>query len=264
MAVFSPHTDIYKIKIILDNINKVVFWLTLLLSILPLAFQNSYQLCGSTDLINIFNIIGIILFFVIEIVNEYILLPLADDKRRDDFIDNSFGSKFSIKNSIDYYDNQEVAKGIYKAAVNQFENCFFTYSLVKIAFIWKIIIPTLMLVLMSILAYYGFSQVPFALTILQSFFSANIIGNLVKHLILMNRLSSIQDSWLQLFQNVNLNEEVSTYQPHILRYWLQYETLHSKINADISPGLFKKNNAKLTKDWSDLKIKYNIADGTNQ
>jgi hypothetical protein len=264
MAEFSPHTDIYKIKVTLDNINRFVFWLTLLLSILPIAFQNSCQLYRYSDLINIINIIAIILFFIIEILNEYILLPLADNKRRDDFIDNSFGSRFSIKSSIDYYDNQEVEKGIYKAAVNQFENCFFTYSLVKIASISKIIIPTLMLIVMSIIAYYGFSQVPFALTILQSFFSANIMGNLVKHLILMNRLSAIQDSWLQLFQNVNLSQEVSSYQPHILRYWLQYETLHSKINADISTRLFNENNEKLTRDWNNLKVKYNIANGTNQ
>lgn len=258
MAEFSPHTDVYKIKNRLENINKFIFWLTLFLSIFPILFTKICQEFKFITLINVFNIIVITLFFIIEILNEYILLPLADNKRRDDFIDNSFGSKFSIKNSIDYYDNQEIEIGIYKAAVNQFENCFFTYSLVKISTISKIVIPTIMLIIMSIIAYYGFSQVPFALTILQAFFSANILGDLVKHLILMNRLASIQDSWLQLFQNAKLKQEILNHQPHILRYWLQYETLHSKINANISGNTFEKNNEKLTAEWNSLKTKYNI------
>jgi len=258
MAKFSPHTDIYKIKKRLESINSFIFWLTLFLSIFPIVFTEICDEYGFIHWINIFNIIAIALFFIIEILNEYILLPLADNKRRDDFIDNSFGSKFSIKNSIDYYDNQEIENGMYKAAVNQFENCFFTYSLVKISTVSKIVIPAVMLIFMSIIAYYGFSRVPFALTILQAFFSANILGDLIKHLILINRLSSIQDSWLQLFQNINLKQEVSNNEPHILRYWLQYETLHSKINANISNKTFNKSNEKLTADWNDLKTKYNI------
>jgi hypothetical protein len=264
MAEFSPHTDIYKIKNRLENINKFIFWLTLLLSVFPILFAKFFTQYKFVDLVNIFNIIGIALFFIIEIMNEYILLPLADNRRRDDFIDNSFGSKFSIKSSIDYYDNQEIEKGIYKAAVNQFENCFFTYSLVKISTVSKIVIPTTMLIIMSIIAYYGFSQVPFALTILQAFFSANILGNLVKHLILMNRLANIQDSWLQIFQNIEFKNEALKYQPHILRFWLQYETLHSKINANISSRVFEKNNLRLTEDWNNLKTKYNITNGINQ
>jgi nitrate reductase NapE component len=258
MAEFSPHTDIYKIKGNLENINKIIFWLTLVLSILPILSKTLCYDYGFIDIINIFNIIGIAVFFIIDILNEYILLPLADNKRRDDFIDNSFGSKFSIKSSIDYYDNQEVEKGIYKAAVNQFENCFFTYSLVKISTVSKIVVPTVMLIIMSIIAYYGFSEVPFALTILQSFFSANILGDLIKHLILLNRLATIQDSWLQLFQNVKFKQEIDSFEPHILRYWLQYETLHSKINANISNNIFDKNNASLTEEWNKLKIKYDI------
>lgn len=257
MADFSPHTDLYKVTSKLDRVNKITFWLILLLSIFPLIFTelyNEYKI----HLLNILNIIGLSMFFIIETLNEFILIPLADNKRRDDFIDNSFGSKFSIKNSIDYYDNDEINGGIYKAAVNQFENCFFTYSLIKISTVSKIVIPTIMFIVMSIIAYYGFAEVPFALTILQAFFSANIIGNLVKHFILMNRLSAIQDSWLQLFQNTNLENEIANFQPYVYRYWLQYETLQSKINANISSAVFNKQNAKLTEDWNQLKIKYNI------
>lgn len=258
MAEFAPHTDLFKIINRLSSFANIIFWSILVFSVAPFVFEKFSISDNITDVVNVLNIIGISTFFLIEIVIDYILLPQADSKRRDDFIDNSFGSKFSPKNSIGYYDNDEIGKGLYKASVNLFENCFFTFSLSKIVTISRIITPSIMLIAMSIFAYYGFKEVPFALSILQALFSANILGLLIKHLILINKLSAIQDSWIRLFQNENFKNETYKYQANVYRYWLQYETLHSKINAGIPNKVFNKNNDSLTQEWGKLKAKYNI------
>lgn len=259
MAEFAPHTDLFKIINRLSSSANTVFWSILILSFAPFVFEKFSISDNITDIVNVLNIIGISTFFIIEVVIDHILLPQADSKRRDDFIDNSFGSKFSTKNSIGYYDNDEVGKGLYKASVNLFENCFFTFSLSKIITTSRIVIPSIMLIAMSIFAYYGFKEVPFALSILQALFSANILGLLIKHLILINKLSAIQDSWINLFQNENFKRETYKYQSNIYRHWLQYETLHSKINAGIPNKVFNENNDLLTKEWEELKAKYNIS-----
>jgi len=259
MAKYAPHLDLFKIINKLSSIERVIFWIILLLSVISLVFSEISVPQELSDIVNIINIIGIGLFFTIGVLVEFIFLPQADSKRRDDFIDNSFGSKFSPKNSVDYYDNDEVGKGLYKASVNLFENCFFTFSLSKIVTVSRIIIPTIMLILMLILAYYGFKEVPFALSVLQTLFSANILGLLIKHIILINKLSSIQDSWIQLFQNEDFKIKPYKYQASIYRYWLQYETLHSKINAGIPDAVFQKNNESVTQEWGNLKSKYNIS-----
>jgi hypothetical protein len=259
MATFAPQFDLFKIINRLSKTGQIVFWIILGLSTLPLICNEFCLKNNLSDTINILNIIGISLFFFLELINEFILIPQADNKRRDDFIDNSFGSKFSPNNSIGYYDNDEINNGLYKAAVNLFENCFFTYSLVKVTTISKIITPTIMLFLTIVLAFYGFKQVPFALSVLQALFSANILGMLIKHFILLNKLSSIQDTWILLFQNTDLKTDTVKYQTHIYKYWLQYETLHSKINAGIPDKVFTKNNPILTTEWATLKQKYNIA-----
>ena len=258
MATFAPQFDLFKIINRLSSFGQFLFWAILCFSTIPLFCKDFCDKNNLNDTINILNIIGISLFFCIELINEFILLPQADNKRRDDFIDNSFGSKFSTNNSIGYYDNDEINKGLYKASVNLFENCFFTYSLVKITTVSKIIMPTIMLLLTIVLAFYGFKQVPIALTVLQAIFSANILGLLIKHFILLNRLSSIQDTWILLFQNSDLKTDTQKYQTHIYKYWLQYETLHSKINAGIPDKTFTKNNVSLTEEWKKLKLKYNI------
>ncbi|MCD8411253.1 hypothetical protein [Tenacibaculum finnmarkense] len=259
MAKYAPHINLFKDINKLSAIERIIFWVILGLSISSVVLNKFIVPQKVTDILNVLNIIGIGLFFTIGILVEYIFLPQADSKRRDDFIDNSFGSKFSPKNSVEYYDNDEINLGLYKASVNLFENCFFTYSLSKIVTVSKIIIPTIILIVMLIISYYGFKEVPFALSTLQTLFSANILGVLIKHIILINKLSTIQDSWIQLFQNKDYKINTFKYQASIYRYWLQYETLHSKISAGIPDSVFQKNNESLTLEWERIKSQYNIS-----
>ena len=170
------------------------------------------------------------MFFVLEIIVEYILIPQADSKRRDDFIDNAFGSTFSPSPSVGYYDTDEVQKGLYKAACNLFENSFFTYSLAKIITVRK----------------------------MQALFSATLLGDLVKHMILLTRLHTIHDAWISLFQHSDLKSNTGKYQAIIYRHWLQYEALHSSIPAGIPDKVFRQHDTKLTKEWFNLKNRYNI------
>jgi hypothetical protein len=259
MVEFAPQYNLFRTIIRLASVSQFIFWTVLVFSIVPLVFKEFCETQNLINLINIFNIIGISLFFVLEVIGDYILIPQADSKRRDDFIDNSFGSIFSPNNSVGYYDNDEINKGLYKAAVNLFENCFFTYSLVKVTATKKIISPAIMLLFMTVFAYYGFKEVPFALSVLQAVFSANTLGLLIKHLILLNRLTTIQDSWIALFQHEDLKSNTHKYQTSVYRYWLQYEALQSKINAGIPEKIYDKHNPSLTEEWKKMKWKYNIS-----
>ncbi|MCU0440605.1 MAG: hypothetical protein MUC49_22140 [Raineya sp.] len=267
MAQYTPQQNLFNTIEKLRVTRNWVFWAILILSITPVI---SKELCEEKykffcdinkglDFINLLNIIGILAYFTIEIIIEYILLPLAESKRRDDFIDNSFGSIISINSSVDYYDNDEVSIGLYKTAVNLFENCFFTHSLANKMTAEKISIASFVFIIISIFAYYGFKDVPIALTFLQTIFSANILGGIIKHLILINSLSKIHDSWIMLFHTENLKKNISKYETRIYRYWLQYETLHSKINPNIPSSLFKKHNPTLTDEWKKIKSRYNIS-----
>jgi hypothetical protein len=260
MAQYAPHYSLFKINDKIGLVLRVVFWLILSLSIVTGLFPEQLNSYGLNDGVNIINIVCIGLFFILEIVSEFIIMPQADSTRRDDFIDNSFDSRFSASSSQGYYDNDEVAKGLYKAAVNLFENCFFTYSLVKITFLRKILVPGITLLTIVIMAYYGFDRVPVTLTILQAFFSANIAGVLIKQLILIHRLGAIYDNWIALFQHTDLKSNTMHYASSVYRLWLQYEVLHSKIPSGVSTKMFEKHNTRLTTEWAgNMKPRYNIS-----
>lgn len=258
MAQFAPQYSLLKI---IDKIKACVdfiFWAVFILSIVPMILDKMKVEMNIDDLVNTTNIISISLFFILDMIVEYILIPLADAKRRDDFIDNSFGSSFSTNSSVGYFDNDGVTLGIYKAAVNLFENNYFTYSLVKAITVKKVILPAIVFLSILVVAYYGFKEVPFGLSLLQVFFSANLFGGLVKHCILMVKLETIYEAWVSLFQVQDFHSNVENYRGHIYRQWLLYESLHNRIPAGIPDKVFQKLNPKLTQDWLSIKVRYNI------
>lgn len=258
MAQFAPQLNLYAVIGRVKSTAAFMFWTVFALSFYPQLAHQIPIMKRFEDIANIANVVFIILFFIQEIVVDGILIPLAERRRRDDFIDNSFGSRFATNSSVGYFDNDAVGHGKYKAAVNLFENCFFTYSLLKAITPIRVFIPAIVFVLVSVIAYYGFKEVPFALSVLQVLFSGSILGSLIKHLILLTQISYIQDSWVKIFQRPDFTPNNTSYDTEILRNWLQYETLISRLPADLPNSVFRKNNAKLTNEWAQMKSKYNI------
>lgn len=258
MAKFAPQYNPHKITALLRTIIDYTFWAILFLSILPVALKWLNSKPMLEDVFTILNCIAIASFFILEIIVEFILFPQSEQKRRDDFIDNSFGSKFSLANSVEYYDNEALQKGLYKASVNLFQNVFFTYSLIKALIVRKIIIPVLVLVVVFVFAFYGFNSISISVSILQLLFSANVLGNLIKHFILLNKLAAIQDGWISIFHHSEFKNETVKFQSSIYRYWFQYEALLSRIQPDIPEKPFNKSNPLLTEEWNKIKMKYQI------
>lgn len=258
MATFSPQYNPHKVTAMVRLVNDWIFWIVFVLAFVPICFHDFCETELVKSILNVINVISILLFFTLEIVVEYILFPQSEQKRRDDFLDNSFGSKFSTANSIDYYDNENLSHGLFKASSNLFENAFFTYSLIKALTFRKIIIPAIALTSVWAMAYFGFQRVPIALSVLQILFSANVLGNLVKHLILLNKVSNIQDNWITTFQIEDFKTHTLKYQSNIYRNWLNYEAILSRIQPDISDSIFKKHNTRLSAEWEQIKTKYSI------
>ncbi len=258
MARFAPQFNLYKIIDKLSALCDLIFWSVFALSVVPALFKVFTIKFDISTYADILNIICIVLFFILDTIIDHVLIPLAEAKRNDDFVDNSFNSQFSLQNSDGYFDNDEVKHGLYKAAVNMFENSFFTYSLLKRNTVNKTVVPALTFTIILVSAYFGFQHVPFALSLLQILFSTNLLGALIKHLILVNKLSVIFDDWMKLFQLTDFDSSATKYDSYIFRNWLRYETLIAKIPAKIPAKIFDKYNPILTQDWVSLKQKLNI------
>jgi len=258
MAQSAPQYPLWKIIGKMKLAIMVLFWLIFALSVVPLLLKSYMPSVDCDDVVNVLNIVSLSLFFILDTAVDFVLTPMADASRRDDFIDNAFGSTFSTNPSIDYYTNNHLSQGIYKGAANLFESCFFTYSLAKKIIYKRVITTTVILLLVGACCWYGFKQVAFALSLLQVLFSAKLLGSVIKQFILLTRLDHIQDNLINLFQQPDFKQNPSTYTPHVYRLWLRYESLHSTIPADIPDRTYKEFNRALSTDWENIKARYNI------
>ncbi|WP_394900163.1 hypothetical protein, partial [Clostridium butyricum] len=77
---------------------------------------------------NYLSIFSLIFLSILRYTREY-YQEKGEAIRRADLIDNSFGTKLSIKSSLDYYSNDDVNNSLYKILINIFENCFFHLQL---------------------------------------------------------------------------------------------------------------------------------------
>lgn len=258
MAKYSPPEIVYKIINKIEAWSSFLFWIVFMLSMTSSIVPDWSEYSMVKETIDLINILSILAYFVLEVIADFILVPDAEQKRRDDFIDNSFGTKYLLANSVDYYDNEEVPKGLYKAAVNLFENIFFTSFLIKKLTVRKIVLPALVLSSISVFAFYGFSNVPIALTVLQVFFSTQILGTLIKHLILLSQLESVLNMTIALFKHPDLNIKMSDYGADFYRIWLRYEMLINRMHPGIPDKIFKQHNAKLMEEWKNIKLRFSI------
>ena len=111
---------------------------------------------------------SLVLYGLLFVVVEIFFQPRVATERQKGLLDNSLGTKLLIGNTEGYYDNDNVPIGAKKLLVNTFENCFFTYSIMK-----KMLpqIATYNIILFIVLlgfAYFGFNNNEIAMALLQA------------------------------------------------------------------------------------------------
>jgi hypothetical protein len=259
MALFAPQFQNHKLVEQLRNFSTALFYLIFICAVIPVALPKSwvhYEVV--LHYTNIINVVSLVMYFVIEITVDNHLFPLAEDIRRSDFIDNSWNTAFSIENSQAYYDNDEVAPGLYKTAVNLFENAFFSSRVSKAMIMKKVVINTFFGLLVIVLGYYGFSRVPIAVPLLQVVFSTVVLGDFAKHITYVNRMESILERWQLLFHEKSFKSDPDEHRAEVYRNWLYYECTLARAQISLDSNVFNRLNQKLTHEWVNLKDKYKI------
>lgn len=238
-------------------------WMTLLIPIviviiqcIELHWKNCIGLREFFEILNILNYISIIFYAILYIIVEIIMQPKTASSRRKGFIDNSLGSHFLDKPVINYYDNDTISFGPYKMLVNCFENCFFTYNLVKATLFKKVIFNFLLFLILTFFAFYGIRNHSIAIPILQLFLSSSFLMEVAFHLAFYFRLSSLYEKFKFFFSQTKVTKKKIIQEAFFMV--LEYESTLAYNKSAISDATYKKMNLQLTKEWNDMKVLYNI------
>lgn len=249
----SPQYSDFQIIILLKKINNVLFYTIFVLSIGTAFIDKEFK-----TYFDYINIISMVMYSILTFYVDYYLFPRAEQVRRRDFIDNSFGTILNINQSEGYFSNDEKAVGIYKAATNLFENSLFTTNISKRMLPNKIIVSTIFIVVIIVLAVNGFSNTQFAVPTLQVFLSTNILGELIKLFLFIQKNEVYFDNLREVFTNEDFKVVPEKYLPNFLKTYLDYETNLAWGTILLDGKIYNQLNPTLSKEWENIKVKLKI------
>ena len=239
-----------------DNFANYALWISTILIIIAFLLKLVYpDLSYISNIINKVNCLFIVAYAVLNFITDYIFYKASYHKRLD-FIDNSFNTLYSEENSSEYYSNDDIENGIYKLAVNSFENSLFTYNISKKMLIKVWIKNTLIALTFLILAIFGYENA-FVL-LLQLTLPILLLSKAIKLTIFVNRVNRIYENYRKLFQNLKTNRTNTLTTPEILINVIEYESTLSWGGILLDSNIYNSMNDKLSKIWNGIKDKYKI------
>lgn len=184
----------------------------------------------------------------------------ADENRRKDFVDNSFGTGLSVQNTKGYYDNEEQIKGLYKALVNVFENTFFSAN-ISSHMLKKVkeknvccIIASFVFVIASVwvnniaVTIYGLFYIVW---FVQEIESLNRYTKQVNEL--YNKIESL------FYEGVSKKAfKERHFEGRVVHFLIEYEVNIAENKVMLDSNIFNRLNESLTLQWAEMKNNFNI------
>lgn len=267
MSIPSPHLNDFDTAKKIEKHQNKILWIATALS--GLAFilnletvKTGIGVQGWTVVANYFTKWSAILVSVMAIIYsvlEFIIqsyIAAGGKKKRSDLIDNSLGSNLSGIKSTGYFSNSQVDDGIYKLAVNCFENSYFTATIVS-NMLWKKWITTGALVIAIMLA--AFSG---GLGVLNTLIQLTVTGAVLQQSIKLQwyyfKMNQIFEDFKTLFNSLNGDATPEKRSPEILKNVLNYECTHAWGGVLNETEIYTKLNPELSRNWETMKTNYNI------
>lgn len=252
---FLPYEMDYTILGKCRKYENLGIWMISIISIvIPLINEYFSNNTSISLIVEFFDFILIVAYYILNTVTEVFLYPATARKRRKGFIDNSLGSKYLEKEVEGYYSNDGINKGPFKIIVNCGENCYFTYNIAKTMLPGILIKNSICIILFLTMAYFGFAGKSLFLPILQIILSSLFLTELIHHISFVVKLGQLFDRFKEAFSNINDEE---TLQKSILLL-LDYETILAYNKAPLSDKIYKKISKKLSAEWENIKIRYDV------
>jgi hypothetical protein len=251
-----PFDQYFKRVKFLDALSKYLLWGSTVIVIITIFSKD--QNCIPTDWLNAINCLLVIAYFVLELITNYQFFNASREKRTD-FIDNSLGSNLSGFRSENYFTNDSINAGIYKLAVNCFENSFFSYQISR-KMIWKEWIINVIITAIFILGA-SLGNKDIVVLIIQLSLPFFLIQQAIKLTFFYSRTHDVFCYFKSLFNDLKHNKNVDSKFPEILRNVVEYESTKAWGSILLSDSLFTKWNPQLSEDWNRLKASYDIKNG---
>jgi hypothetical protein len=229
--------------------SSLIFLNWLLSKFFPDNLNNEIE--TAEDVSKVISYVGMVLYLLINLLSK-ILFYTVEKRKRNDLIDNSFGTKYSNENTEGYYNNSETQFGVMKLALNSYESSFHTEN-------------TLKYMLYKNLVYLVIFSVPFLLSIFSKngseivilLFEINIPLTLLSQLLIMLiyylNVLEINERFKIELTNIG-DKEMGKYDiAKLLIPVMEYYNIKAWANINLDSKIFLKYNETISEKWTKRK-----------
>lgn len=204
------------------------------------------------DFLLVMYIVVVVLYFFVSLAKE-LTIQYAEKLRIVNCIEVAYGEDItSSVETINYYNNSSIGKGIERFEINIFESVFFTKRNYDIVFPFKLIM-CILLILVYITSLIV-SPVNLALIITQTIFGSSVAVVFAKEIYFYIQLRKIYNFYDEIYVSGKYNNRNN--KEKMLGLCFEYEKLKSYTTIQTSTKIFKKYNDKWSAEWEEYKQKY--------
>lgn len=182
---------LYLIHNLLNNGTNIIFYLNIFITF-ALLFEFKYKEC-----VIMANIILIIIYAFLTILNEVHFTNLAENERRKSLIRESFDIPITLKKTNKYYNNNE-SPSIEKLGLNSYESVFFTRKNVD-KMLPENVIKIFFLIISYIIFMIQLKNMNILLVITQTIFSSEFLFYCIKLIYYKIHLEKLEEKFQNIF-----------------------------------------------------------------
>lgn len=256
MALFNPYFGSFEQSKSFTKYAELTLWVSTIVLIVAFIVK-AYNPCWTiySELMSNINCFFIISYAILSFVADNIFYH-ASIQRREDFIDNSFKTTIAEYRSVNYYTNDDIVEGIYKMAVNGFENSLFTYNISNKMTTSLWIKNVVFAILILLFAIFGYNNT--FILLIQLSLPILLLQQAIKHTLFVYRIKRVFENFRRLFNDLKNESDSKLKRPGILLNLLDYETTLTYGAILLDSDIYNKLNKDLSVKWNQMKTDYNI------
>ncbi len=181
-----------------------------------------------------------------------ILFQAVEKKKRNDLIDNSFGTNYCDENTIGYYNNEELNNGIKKLALNSYESSFHTENTLK-RMIYKNLLIIIVLSIPFLLSIFSKGGADIVRLLFEISIPLIMIFQFVVLIIYYLNVLEINERFKIELTNIGEREINDKDIPKLLIPVMEYYSIKSWANTNLDSKIFLKYNETISENWQKRK-----------
>lgn len=242
-----------------EAFSRFSFLLAAILSI-AILFVDRNSSATAHDFIQAIFVLSVICHFLSGIVIKIYFSARAHAFRIADFVSNAFSTPLTMNPSEGYY-NTAGKDTFVRLGESALENTLFTKAIVG-----RMLISERVMIAVYALVWLGAvlnrtTDLAIIAVAAQVLFSEQLLSRWIRLEWLRSRVEKVHDDLYTLFRSFS-EREGNEFQARVVQAVILYEASKAQAGISLSPGVFKKLNDELSRNWKDTRSQLDIDEST--